>query len=297
MNPSAQLSDRAKTALRSQWNRWRHRGALLGAGTYVQAGAQLARGTIAGRDCAVLRDAELLAGTRLADRVVIGRQGRVARSTVGSDCTLEPDTELYNSTLADHIQVQRRTTLTDVSIGRFTYLGHHAFLNRVTVGSFCSIGPSVLAGLGEHPVDLGTTSPVFYSTRRQCGTTFAQTDCFMERRPITIGHDVWIGARVFVRDGVSIGHGAIIAAGAVVIHDVPPYAIFGGTPAKLVRMRFPDTEVARLLAVSWWDWPEDRLRAAQPLLAATDIAAFLEWAEASPPAAAAAARGPFASSS
>src|SRR5690606_3523018 len=97
---------------------------------------------------------------------------------------------------------------------------------------------------------------------------------------ITLGNDVWLGAQVFVRDGVVIGDGAIVAAGAVVTADVPPYAIVGGVPAKVLRYRFPEDIIRRLLAVQWWHWDEPRLRGAQPWFVQSDIDAFLRHAEA-----------------
>lgn len=277
---TAHLSPHLKRALRAHWYRWRRPGVTLGAGTFVHGSARIARGTVIGRECAVSRGAEILRGARLADRVVVGPRARIATSTIGPDCTLEQEAESYGTTLADHVQLQRCAQLTDTTLGRYSYAGWQSFLSRVTIGSFCSIGPGVQAGLGEHPIDRGTTSPAFYSTRKQCGATFASADLFTECRPITIGHDVWIGARVFIRDGINIGSGAIVAAGAVVTRDAPAYAIVGGTPARLLRMRFPDAQVARLLAIAWWEWSDDRLRAAQPLLAAADIEPFLDWAEA-----------------
>lgn len=281
MSASSRFSE-TKAALRSFWNRRRFPAAELGRGCYVQAGARLAAGTVAGPRSAILRGAEILPGTRLAEQAIVGAGARVGRSTVGTQSTLEPEVELFNSVLADHVQLQRQASVVDAHIGRFTYIGRQSYLNLVAVGSFCSIGPAALIGLGEHPIDRGTTSPAFYSTRRQCGATFAETDSFVERRPIIIGHDVWLGARVFVRDGVTVGDGAIVAAGAVVTHDVPPFAIVGGTPARLIRMRFSDDVVARLLAVAWWRWPDERLQQAQPLLATRNIEAFLDWAEAAP---------------
>lgn len=276
---AAYLSPNFKRALRARWYRWRHPGVSLGPGTFVHGSARLARGTRCGRECAFSRDAELLRGVQLGERVIVGPRARIADSSIGADCTLEQEAESYGTSLADHVQLQRGARVTDTIIGRFSYVGWESFLNRVVTGAFCSIGPGVLAGLGEHPSDRVTTSPAFYSTRRQCGATFASTDLFTERRPITIGHDVWLGARVVVRDGVSIGHGAIVAAGAVVTRDVPAYAIVGGTPARLIRMRFPDAQIARLLAIAWWNWPDERLQAAQPLLAAASIEPFLVWAE------------------
>jgi len=285
MSIASHLPPELKAAMRALSNRWHHPGATFGRGTYIQPNARIARGTVTGRKCAILRGAEVLGETKLADHVVIGSLSRVARSVLGHDCTLEPGAELFNSNLADHVQLQRQTTVTDVNIGRYTYVARHAYLNLVTIGAFCSIGPSVLAGLGEHPIDLGTTSPAFYSTRKQCGASFARVDHFAERRPIVLGNDVWLGARVFVRDGVTIGDGAIVAAGAVVMHDVPPYSIVGGTPATLIRPRFPEATVLRLQALAWWNWPDERLREAQPYLASRDVNAFLDWAEALLPAA------------
>ncbi|MCA9235124.1 MAG: CatB-related O-acetyltransferase [Planctomycetales bacterium] len=99
---------------------------------------------------------------------------------------------------------------------------------------------------------------------------------------IYIGHDVWIGSRVFIRDGVAVGDGAIVGAGAVVVKDVPSYSIVGGVPAKVIRMRFDAETVARLDKIAWWNWPAERLRQAQPLIASSDTQSFLEWAEAQP---------------
>lgn len=279
MSFSSHLPSGTKATLRSLWNRCRHPQAKLGRGTYVQSGAQIAAGTITGRHAAILRGAEVRRGTRTADHVVIGTQCLVARSNLGSRCLLEHRAELFNSTLADHVTLQREASVTDVHIGRYSYVGRQALLNLVTVGSFSSIGPKTLAGLGEHPGDFVSTSPAFYSTLKQCGGTFASADLFPERRPIVIGHDVWLGARVFIRDGVTVGDGAIVAAGAIVTHDVAPYTIVGGCPAKRIRARFDDATIARLLAAAWWSWPDVRLQAAQPFLASRDIHAFLDWAE------------------
>lgn len=280
MSLLSRLSPNTKASLRAQWNRVRHWQADLGPGTYVQAGAKVAPGTIAGAHCAMLRGSEVRSRTRLGDHVVIGGGSRIGNSSTGDHCTLEPRVELFNARLGDHVTLQREACVVDAHVGRYTYVGRGTYLNLITVGSFSSIGPGTLAGLGEHPVDFGSTSPAFFSTRRQCGATFAPADAFPERRPIVIGHDVWIGARTFIRDGVTIGHGAIVAAGAVVTHDVSPYTIVGGTPAKLIRLRFDEPTIARLLALEWWTWPDDRLLAAQPYLASRNLCAFLDWAEA-----------------
>ncbi len=93
----------------------------------------------------------------------------------------------------------------------------------------------------------------FYSTRKQCGATFADRDYFDEQSDISIGNDVWIGARVFLIEGIHVGDGAIVGAGAVVTKDVPAYAVVGGVPAKIIRYRFTQEQIEYLLELQWWD--------------------------------------------
>ena len=75
------------------------------------------------------------------------------------------------------------------------------------------------------------------------------------RGDTVVGNDVWLGHRVLVMPGVTIGHGAIVAAASVVVSDIPPYAIAGGNPAHVIRRRYDDEDVERLLHAAWWDWP------------------------------------------
>ncbi|TWP45013.1 CatB-related O-acetyltransferase [Lentzea tibetensis] len=81
------------------------------------------------------------------------------------------------------------------------------------------------------------------------------------RGDTVVGNDVWIGYRAVIMPGVTIGDGAIIATGAVVTSDVPPYTVVGGNPAKVVKERYPKADVERLLRVKWWDWPVEKVTA------------------------------------
>lgn len=258
-----------------------HRGVAIGAGAFVSRRARVHRSAVVGAGCRVF-SATLKAGVHLGEGCILGHGARLGTSTLGRDVGLETGAEVFGSTLGDHIRLQPRTVLTDSSLGRSSYIGLETRLNLVTAGSFVSIGPRCLLGCGEHPHDLLTTAPAFYSTARQSGLTFATATSFAERRPIRIGHDVWIGAHVFVRDGVTIGDGAIIAAGAVVTADVPPYTIVGGVPAREIRTRFTPELCARLQTLAWWNWSEERLAAAQPLLAQSDPEQLFAWAAAHP---------------
>lgn len=145
------------------------------------------------------------------------------------------------------------------SIGDYSYLAINAHLRMVTVGKFCSIGPNFLAGYGVHPLEGISTSPMFYSTMAQNGTTLSHNNKIVEQKPIVIGNDVFIGANVTVLDGVTIGDGAVIGAGTVVSKDVPPYAIVVGAPIRILRYRFDDATIDKLLRLEWWNMPEDKL--------------------------------------
>ena len=198
--------------------------------------------------------------TQMADTVDIGRW-----------CTV------YRSTLSGHVRLQPGCKLVGCRVGSYSAVGIGARMSSVTVGRFVSIGPQFLAGCGEHPAMWLSTSPIFYSTRRQSGTTFAESDSYVELKPIEIGCDVWIGARVFVRDGVRIGNGAIVAAGAVVVKDVPDYAIVGGVPARLIKFRFSEADIAKLRTLAWWDWDEAELRNSAHLFRTADVDALVTW--------------------
>lgn len=152
------------------------------------------------------------------------------------------------------------TNINVSKIGRHTYIVN-ARIARANIGAFCSIGPEVIiGGLGTHPTNFVSTHPVFYSQLCQSGITFSTENLVEELKSVTVGNDVWIGARAMILDGVSIGDGAIIAAGAVVAADVPPYAIVGGVPARVIRYRFPEDVVSILLDWKWWFLSDEILK-------------------------------------
>ena len=147
-----------------------------------------------------------------------------------------------------------RAQLYKVSLGDFSYVGSNDKIARTSIGKFCCLGPEVIIGLGFHPTAKFVSShPVFYSLLAQSGITFAKKQYFDEFHETVIENDVWVGARTTILGGVRIGNGAIIAANSVVTKDVPPYAIFGGVPAKLIRYRFTDEEIAIIESSKWWD--------------------------------------------
>lgn len=129
-----------------------------------------------------------------------------------------------------------------VSIGRWTYVNKGSIIFSGTIGNYCSIGHYVLIGGENHPLNHLSTSPRFRN-----GADYEEISSAPE-----IGSDVWIAAGATILQGVRIGHGAVIAAGSIVTHDVPAYSVVAGAPAREVKKRFDDSTIQRLLSESWW---------------------------------------------
>lgn len=156
-------------------------------------------------------------------------------------------------------RVGRASSVSNSLIGRNTYIGNNCNLSKCKVGRFCSIASNVKIIADTHPSSVFvSTSPSFYSTLLQNGQTFVNKNKFEEYLRIDgynviIENDVWIGTNAIIKGGIKIGNGAIIAMGAVVTKDVPPYAIVGGVPAKVIKYRFNEEQIARLQEIKWWD--------------------------------------------
>lgn len=167
-----------------------------------------------------------------------------------------------------------------ITVGENTY-GSPAFWlwhesERIQIGRYCSFaGEVAILGGGEHRVDWVTTYPL----RVLFDDPLANKDGHpASKGPTIIGNDVWVGYRVTILSGVKIGDGAVIAAGAVVTKDVPPYAIVGGNPAKLIKYRFSPEIIEALLQIQWWNWPVHQIKEATPLLCSGDIRDFITYA-------------------
>jgi acetyltransferase-like isoleucine patch superfamily enzyme len=144
---------------------------------------------------------------------------------------------------------------------------------RLVAGSYCSLRGTFLLG-GQHAVDQITTYPI----RINWGLPGAWEDGFPTPQGDThVGSDVWVGRGALVMSGITIGDAAIVAGGAVVTKDVPAYAIVGGNPAKVIRYRFTEQQMAALTEIKWWDWSDAEVLEALPMMG-KDIDGFIEYA-------------------
>lgn len=145
-----------------------------------------------------------------------------------------------------------------VTMGRYSYMGKNNSVANTTIGSFCSIASYCAIGGGAHPLNMVSTSPVFYKGKNGFNKNFSIISAEINK-DVEIGNDVWIGEAVFINDGVKIGTGAVIGAHSVITKDVPPYAIVAGAPAKILRYRFDEDTIQELLDSKWWEWPDEEL--------------------------------------
>jgi len=137
---------------------------------------------------------------------------------------------------------------------RETFFAYHPD-DRVTIGKFCSIADGVRIVFGGHETGRVSTFPF----KALCfgGEPYVDST---SKGNITIGNDVWIGVNAVILSGVQIGHGAVVAAGAVVNKNIPPYALAGGVPARVIKYRLRPDQIESLLQIQWWDWPMNKIR-------------------------------------
>ncbi|WP_282054685.1 CatB-related O-acetyltransferase [Maribacter luteus] len=163
-------------------------------------------------------------------------------------------------TIGEKAHICGDCTINHSHVGSYSYINFGTLIQNSTIGNYCSIAHGVKMGLGSHPLHLFSTSPIFYKKQNALGVQVLNEDVeFQEYAPITIGNDVWIGANAIIMDGVKIGNGAVVAAGAVVSKDVPAYAIVGGVPAKLIKYRFDEVSRNILETSKWWQSPPEEV--------------------------------------
>lgn len=174
------------------------------------------------------------------------------------------NSEIHTKSVSTQAQIGENSVIYEgvdikdkVVLGKYNLVNKNTLIRSANTGNYVSIGPNCQIGMPEHPTDHMSTSPFIYNKYRSIIELYSWSE--FQKAPI-IGNDVWIGGNTIILQGVKIGNGAIVAAGAVVTKDVEPYSIVGGVPAKLIKKRYDEETIHYLLDLKWWDMPIKELR-------------------------------------
>lgn len=159
-------------------------------------------------------------------------------------------------------KINRFVKIKHSEVGNYSYIGPNCDITNTTIGRFCSIADNCRIGTASHTLNNISSSPIFTLKNNATDTIWVKESIKHnnEVKPVKIGNDVWIATHVIIKDGITIGNGAIIGAGAVVVKDVPPYAIVGGVPAKVIKYRFEQPVIDKLLELQWWNASDEKLK-------------------------------------
>jgi phosphonate metabolism protein (transferase hexapeptide repeat family) len=197
---------------------------------------------------------------------------------LGEAPQIHPTARVRNSTLGCYTELGEGALMLNSEMGDYSYAVRYADIANATIGKFANIASFVRIGATDHPMERASQHHFLYRSNDYWDDAEPDEAFFAHRasRRITIGHDTWLGHMAMVMPEVTVGHGAVIAAGAIVTRDVAPYAVVAGVPARVIRHRHPPALAERLMALGWWDWDHARLRAALEDFRSLSAEAFVE---------------------
>ncbi|MDT8328182.1 MAG: DapH/DapD/GlmU-related protein [Roseovarius sp.] len=191
---------------------------------------------------------------------------------------IHPECEITDSTFGAYVEIGKGSRVAHSSLGDYSYCDRYADIANAQIGKFANIAAFCRIGATDHPLHTAACHHFIYRSDDYWDDAERDESFFAHRKSRTahIGHDTWIGAGAMIKPEVTLGHGAVVAAGAVVTRDVDPYTIVAGTPAKVLRRRQPREIADRLIALAWWDWPHEALRTALGDFRRLEAGAFLK---------------------
>lgn len=191
---------------------------------------------------------------------------------------IHPDCDISDSSFGAYVEIGKGSRVTHAIFGDYSYCDRYADIANARIGKFSNIAAFSRIGATDHPLHTASCHHFLYRSNDYWDDADRDGDFFAHRksRIATIGHDTWIGAGAMIKPEVTLSHGAVVAAGAVVTKDVGPYTIVAGTPAKVLRQRQSREIAERLIALAWWDWEHEALRDALDDFRALHAEAFLD---------------------
>lgn len=197
---------------------------------------------------------------------------------LGLDPVIQPDCHIESVAFGAYVEIGRGSRVTFCDIGDYSYCDRSCDLTNATIGKFANIASYVRIGATDHPLTTASLHHFLYRSVSYWDDATDHDDWFEKRRArrTTIGHDTWLGHNAQIKPEVTVGHGAVVASGAVVTKDVAPYTIVAGMPAKPIRPRFSTQIADRMMALAWWDWDHLTLRERLEDFRTLSAAAFLE---------------------
>ncbi|MGA2492378.1 MAG: DapH/DapD/GlmU-related protein [Roseiarcus sp.] len=203
----------------------------------------------------------------------------LARTTRLSETPLvHPTAVVRDSALGRYVEIGERCVVAETHVGDYSYLMQDCETWAARIGKFVNVASHVRINATNHPTWRATLHHFTYRANDYWADAEREDSFFDWRRDnaVVVGHDVWIGHGATITAGVTVGNGAVVGAGAVATHDVAPYTIVVGVPARPLKPRFADGVGARMDALAWWDWPHATLRAALDDFRALSAEAFLD---------------------
>jgi phosphonate metabolism protein (transferase hexapeptide repeat family) len=197
---------------------------------------------------------------------------------LSEDPTIHEGCALTGTTLGRWVEIGAWTRVAHSTFGDYSYCDRFCDIANAGIGKHANIASAVRIGATDHPLDRASLHHFMYRSASYWDDVEDDADWFAKRRArrTAIGHDTWIGHAAMVKPEVTVGHGAVVAAGAIVTKDVSPYTIVAGVPAVKVRDRQPPAIAERFIALAWWDWSHARLRETLQDFRSLKAEAFLE---------------------
>lgn len=165
---------------------------------------------------------------------------------------------INNSKIDKTARVCSASHVVSSKMGKYSYIGNSCTVVNASIGNFCSIADNCIIGGASHPIDWVSSSPVFHEGKNIMKKNFSSHE-FKTGKETFIGSDVWIGNNCLIKSGVKIEDGAIIGMGSVLTKDVGAFEIWAGNPAQLIRKRFNEDVIKKLIESNWWEWDDDIL--------------------------------------